>query len=128
MTVQRHLPPARGAWLAAVLVALAAGSVHGTALADRGNDRGWRGGDDRDDGRDRGRGRGQDNGRDNGRESSRGMSIDAAIDLVLGRYGGRVVKAEVQSSDGRTFYLIRVLTDDGVLRRVRVDASSGRMD
>lgn len=127
MAVNRHLTPARGAWLAAVLVALAAGSVHGTALADRGSDRGWRGGDDDDDDH-RGRGRGRDDDRDGGRRESRGMSIDAAIDLVLGRYGGRVVKAEVLSSDGRTFYLIRVLTDDGVLRRVRVDASSGRMD
>ena len=56
------------------------------------------------------------------------LSLGSAIDLVLSRFGGQVVKAETQSRDGQLFYLIRVLTPDGTLVRVRVDALSGRMD
>jgi len=56
------------------------------------------------------------------------LSMRAAVDLVLSRYGGQVVKAEAQSRDGQLFYLIRVLTPEGMLVRVRVDALSGRMD
>ena len=51
-----------------------------------------------------------------------------AVDMVLSRYGGQVVKAETQTRDGQRFYLIRVLTSEGTLVRVRVDALTGRMD
>jgi uncharacterized membrane protein YkoI len=56
------------------------------------------------------------------------LSMRAAVDMVLSRYGGQVVKAETQSRDGQLFYLIRVLTPEGTLVRVRVDALTGRMD
>lgn len=56
------------------------------------------------------------------------LSLNSAVDLVLSRFGGQVVKAEAQSRDGQLFYLIRVLTPDGTLVRVRVDALTGRID
>ena len=70
-----------------------------------------------------------------GRRGNRGedeggprLSLDSAVGLVLSRFGGQVVKAEAQSRDGQLFYLIRVLTPDGTLVRVRVNALTGRMD
>ena len=66
-------------------------------------------------------------GRDDGGYGSR-LSLDSAVDLVLSRFGGQVVRAETQSRDGQLFYLIRVLTPNGTLVRVRVDALTGRMD
>ena len=75
-----------------------------------------------------GRDRGGEFGRDRGAYGEPTLSMRAAVDLVLSRYGGQVVKAEAQSRDGQLFYLIRVLTPEGMLVRVRVDALSGRMD
>ena len=56
------------------------------------------------------------------------VSMRTAVEMVLSRYGGQVVKAETQTRDGQSFYLIRVLTSEGTLVRVRVDALTGRMD
>jgi uncharacterized membrane protein YkoI len=103
------------------------------ALADRDGRRGDdRGSDDRG-GRgnrhgDRGSDRGSDDGRGRGGYGEAAFSMRAAVDIVLSRYGGQVVKAETQSRDGQMFYLIRVLTPEGTLVRVRVDALTGRMD
>lgn len=97
-------------------------------FGDRGG-RGERGGDrDGDFGRERGGGRGDDRGGERGGYAAPSLSMRAAVDMVLSRFGGQVVKAETQSRDGQLFYLIRVLTPDGRLVRVRVDAFSGRMD
>jgi uncharacterized membrane protein YkoI len=103
-----------------LLAASALGFLSVTAHADRGGERYDRGRDD-DRGRDgyRGGGRGGERG---------GLSLDAAVGLVVSRFGGQVVRAEAQSRDGQLFYFIRVLTSDGVLVRVRVDAQTGRMD
>ncbi len=56
------------------------------------------------------------------------LSLNSAVDLVLSRFGGQVVRAESQARDGQLFYVIRVLTPDGTLVRVRVDALTGRID
>jgi len=84
-------------------------AVPAAALADRDRDRDRRGG------------------RDDGGYGSR-LSLDSAVNLVLSRFGGQVVKAETQARDGQLFYQIRVLTPDGTLMRVRVNALTGRMD
>ena len=106
-----------------------AASMATRADDDQGRRSGDRGGFDR--GRERGGfvipGGERRGGRDDGDFGSR-MSLDSAIDLVLSRFGGEVVKAETQSRDGQLFYLIRVLTPDGTLMRVRVNALTGRMD
>ncbi len=109
-----------------------------TALADRdrgrGGDRGGfgdrsdRGGRGGEFGRDRNGDRGGDRHGDRGDYGAPSLSLRAAVDMVLSRYGGQVVKAETQARDGQMFYLIRVLTPEGMLVRVRVDALSGRMD
>lgn len=125
----------------ALVIALLAGALLApAALADRdgrrGGDRGGRSERGGEFGRDRGGDRGDDRGGDRGGEFGRerggdgapSVSLRAAVDMVLSRYGGQVVKAETQSRDGQLFYLIRVLTPEGMLVRVRVDAYSGRMD
>jgi hypothetical protein len=119
---------------------LMAGALQPTAaLADRDRgrggdrggfgDRGGRGGEfGRDRSGDRGGDRGGDRHGDRGEYGAPSLSLRAAVDMVLSRYGGQVVKAEMQARDGQMFYLIRVLTPEGMLVRVRVDALSGRMD
>jgi len=67
-------------------------------------------------------------GRGDEEDGGRRLSLNSAVDMVLSRFGGQVVRAETQSRNGQLFYLIRVLTPDGTLVRVRVDALTGRMD
>ena len=99
------------------------GLLSPAAFADRG-DRSGRG----DRNGDRGSDRGGDDGRGRSGYGEAALSMRTAVDMVLSRYGGQVVKAETQTRDGQRFYLIRVLTSEGTLVRVRVDALTGRMD
>ena len=48
--------------------------------------------------------------------------MDEAVDLAQRRYNARVVRAEVSERDGRRVYLLRLLSDDGRVFNVRVDA------
>ena len=107
------------------------GLLSPAAFADRdgrrGDDRGDRSGRGDRNG-DRGNDRGGDDGRGRSGYGEAALSMRTAVDMVLSRYGGQVVKAETQTRDGQMFYLIRVLTSEGTLVRVRVDALTGRMD
>jgi uncharacterized membrane protein YkoI len=112
-----------------LLVPAALADRDGRRGEDRGSDdRGGRGNRNGDRGSDRGSDRGGDDGRGRSGYGEATLSIRTAVDMVLSRYGGQVVKAETQSRDGQMFYLIRVLTPEGTLVRVRVDALTGRMD
>lgn len=57
----------------------------------------------------------------------RPMSLDEAIDMAQRRYNARVVRAEVSERDGRRVYVLRLLSDDGRVFNVRVDAATGAM-
>jgi uncharacterized membrane protein YkoI len=55
------------------------------------------------------------------------ISLAEATRMVQQRYGGQVLRAEAKRDKGRTVYRIRVLTEDGRVRTVNVDAATGRM-
>ncbi len=57
--------------------------------------------------------------------ADRRISMDEAVDLAQRRYNARVVRAEVSERDGRRIYLLRLLSDDGRVFNVRVDAATG---
>ena len=52
-------------------------------------------------------------------------SLDDAITLVKEKIGGRVLRAETLQHDNRTVYQVRIITDDGRVRTINVDAQSG---
>lgn len=54
-------------------------------------------------------------------------SLDEAVRKVRDRFGGKVLKASTQTRNGRAIHHIRLLTDDGRVRTVRVDAETGRI-
>lgn len=54
------------------------------------------------------------------------VSLDQAVAMVRRQTGGRVIKASTRRSNGRAVHHIRVLTRDGKVFTVRVDAASGR--
>ena len=56
------------------------------------------------------------------------ISKDEAVAMVRARTGGKVLRAERRSDQGRAAYRIRVLTPDGRVREYRVDATTGAMD
>ncbi|MGH8263126.1 MAG: PepSY domain-containing protein [Steroidobacterales bacterium] len=65
---------------------------------------------------------------DDNRRQRSGMSLDEAVQRAERRYHARVVKAEAHNNDGRTTYVLRLVSDDGRVFTVRVDAQTGNMD
>ena len=55
------------------------------------------------------------------------MSLDAAVEMVRGRYGGKVISASTTSRGGKKVHVIKLLSDEGRVRTVRVDAQTGRI-
>ena len=56
------------------------------------------------------------------------LSISEATDLVQRRMGGRVLAAQAIREQGREMYRIKVLTGQGEVRIVLVDAATGQME
>jgi len=81
-----------------------------------------------------GRGQSQDKRFNGGRERGGGrqrsndwrQSLDSAVSNARKRTGGRVLSAETKNKDGREVHYIRILSDDGKVKRLRVDARTGR--
>ena len=56
------------------------------------------------------------------------LSLNDATDLVQKRTGGRVLAAQEIREQGRALYRIKVLTRQGEVRIVLVDAETGGME
>ncbi|HZF15140.1 MAG TPA: PepSY domain-containing protein [Steroidobacteraceae bacterium] len=69
-----------------------------------------------------------DNDRQQGSAEHARISLDEAVQRAEQRYHARVVKAESRNSDGRVIYMLRLVSDDGRVFSVRVDAQTGSMD
>ena len=54
-----------------------------------------------------------------------GVSLDQAVAMAERRFNARVVKAGVTESNGRRVYVLRLLSEQGRVWTVRVDADSG---
>jgi len=53
-------------------------------------------------------------------------SLDNVVRRIRKETNGRVLSAETRTIEGRRIHVIRILTGDGRVRRLRVDADSGR--
>src|SRR3954468_7404402 len=51
-----------------------------------------------------------------------GRSLDEAVSRAERQYHARVVRTEVQDEDGRKVYVLKLLSEDGRVFTVRVDA------
>jgi hypothetical protein len=56
-----------------------------------------------------------------------GISLDEAVRRAEAQYRARVVRTDVQDEDGRKVYVLKLLSEDGRVVTVRIDASTGRM-
>lgn len=56
------------------------------------------------------------------------LSLSEAADLVQRRTGGRILAAQAVREQGRELYRIKVLTRQGEVRIVLVDAATGSME
>ena len=54
-----------------------------------------------------------------------GMTLSQAVEQVRRQYGGRIVSAETKVSGGRETHVIKVLTDDGKVKTVRIPGKRG---
>lgn len=55
------------------------------------------------------------------------VSLDQAVEMAQRRFRAKAVKAETVESDGRRVHQIRLLSAEGKVWTVRVDAESGAM-
>ena len=55
-----------------------------------------------------------------------GISLDEAVRRAESQYRAKVVRTDVQDEDGRKVYVLKLLSEDGRVITVRVDASTGR--
>jgi uncharacterized membrane protein YkoI len=58
--------------------------------------------------------------------STKRVSIDRVIEQVEKRHKARVVRAEQKEKDGRAIYELKLLSDDGRVWTVKVDAETGK--
>ena len=59
-------------------------------------------------------------------QADRRTSLEDAVSEARGRHPGRVISAETDRRGGRESHKIRILTRDGRVKRLRMDAESGR--
>ncbi len=52
------------------------------------------------------------------------VSLNKAVEQAKKRTGGQVISAETRNQDGRRVHNIRILTEDGKVRRLRIDANN----
>ena len=60
--------------------------------------------------------------------ADRRTSLEQAVNEARDRYPGRVLSAETQRRSGRESHRIRILTRDGRVKRLQMDAESGRFN
>ena len=62
------------------------------------------------------------------RQSGEVLSFQAILRQAEERYpGARLLEAELEDDDGELIYEIELLTDDGVVRELEIDARTGRV-
>jgi len=59
-------------------------------------------------------------------EQRDGISLDEAVRRAEAQYHAKVVRTEVQDEDGRKVYVLKLLSEDGRVMTVRIDAATGR--
>ncbi len=59
------------------------------------------------------------------REGMRSYSLENAVSRARNQYQGRVISAETDRNGDRRTHNIRILTEDGHLKRLRVDPKTG---
>jgi uncharacterized membrane protein YkoI len=57
---------------------------------------------------------------------SGGISLDEAVSRARRQSDGKILSAETVRIDGRSVHHIKILTKDGRVKRVQIDAGSGR--
>ena len=50
----------------------------------------------------------------------KGVTLSQAVEQVRRQYGGRIISAETKVSGGRETHVIKVLTDDGKVKTVKI--------
>ena len=55
-----------------------------------------------------------------------GISLDEAVRQAEAQYHARVVRTDIQDEDGRKVYVLKLLTEDGRVITVRINAGGGR--
>lgn len=61
-----------------------------------------------------------------GHSENGGISLDEAVRRARQQHRGKVLSAETVRIDGRKVYRIKILTKDGRVKRIHIDARTGQ--
>jgi uncharacterized membrane protein YkoI len=61
-------------------------------------------------------------------QQGRYTTLEQAVSEARDRYNGRVLSADTERNGGREAHNIRILTRDGRVKNLRMDAESGRFE
>jgi uncharacterized membrane protein YkoI len=61
------------------------------------------------------------------REAQAGISLDQAVQMAQSRYQAKAVRAQTVDNGGRRVHQIRLLSADGKVLNVTIDAETGAM-
>jgi hypothetical protein len=61
-----------------------------------------------------------------GHSENGGISLDEAVRRARQQHRGKVLSAEAVRIDGRKVYRIKILTEDGRVKRIHIDARTGQ--
>ncbi|MCK5829538.1 MAG: PepSY domain-containing protein [Methylococcales bacterium] len=53
------------------------------------------------------------------------LSLDQATKKVIAEFESKVLSAKTESNDGKTVHVIKILTKDGRIQHLKVDADTG---
>lgn len=67
----------------------------------------------------------RDHGARHGPRAETGISLDEAVNRAERKYRARVIRAETREANGHRVHVLRLLSEDGRVWTVKIDAASG---
>lgn len=67
----------------------------------------------------------RDQGARHGPRAESGISLDEAVNRAERKYRARVIRAETREANGQRVHVLRLLSEDGRVWTVKIDAASG---
>ncbi len=56
-----------------------------------------------------------------------GVSLDDAVKQLNAEKMGKVLSTKTETIEGKTFYLIKILTGEGIIQYIKIDVQTGKV-
>ncbi len=56
-----------------------------------------------------------------------GVSLDEAVKQINAENTGKVLSTKTETIDGKEYYLIKILTGEGIIQYIKIDVQTGKV-